>query len=81
MDARCPECENVAQVNDEQTKVTCPHCKFEASYDEYKKSVVDELNNFVETYMSNDKNAIEALKIAREFKNDYDIDGKPKAKA
>ena len=53
----------------------------EASYDEYKKSVVDELNNFVETYMSSDKNAIEALKIAREFKNDYDIDGKPKAKA
>ena len=35
MDARCPECEDVAQVNDEQTKVTCSHCKFEATYDEY----------------------------------------------
>ena len=53
----------------------------DASYDEYKKSVVNELNNFVETYMSNDKQAIEALKIAEEFKEHYDVDGKPKAKA
>ena len=35
LDARCPECENVAKVNDEITKVTCPHCKFEASYEKY----------------------------------------------
>ena len=35
LDARCPECENVAKVNDELTKVTCPHCKFEKTYDEY----------------------------------------------
>ena len=34
LDARCPECENVAKVNDELTKVTCPHCKFEKTYDE-----------------------------------------------
>tara|TARA_B100001250_G_C19721434_1_gene754022 strand:- start:218 stop:571 length:354 start_codon:yes stop_codon:yes gene_type:complete len=53
----------------------------EASYGEYKKSVVDELNNFVETYMSDDKSAIEALKMAQEFADDYDVDGKPKAKA
>tara|TARA_B100000131_G_C17853117_1_gene506799 strand:- start:85 stop:441 length:357 start_codon:yes stop_codon:yes gene_type:complete len=53
----------------------------EASYGEYKKSVVDELNNFVDTYMSNDKSAIEALKMAQEFADDYDVDGKPKAKA
>ena len=53
----------------------------DASYDEYKKSVVDELNNFVKTYMSDDKKAIEALKIAEEFKEHYDVDGKPKAKA
>ena len=35
LDARCPECENVAKVNDDITKVTCPHCKFEATYDDY----------------------------------------------
>ena len=34
LDARCPECENVAKVNDDITKVTCPHCKFETTYDE-----------------------------------------------
>jgi hypothetical protein len=53
----------------------------DASFDEYKKSVVNELNNFVETYMSDDPKAIEALKIAEEFKEHYDVDGKPKAKA
>ena len=35
LDARCPECENVAKVNDDLTKVTCPHCKFEKTYEEH----------------------------------------------
>ena len=30
MDARCPECEKVAVLDDEITKVKCPHCNFEA---------------------------------------------------
>ena len=51
MDARCPECENVAQVNDEQTKVTCPHCKFEASYDEYLEIMKDQALNMAADYI------------------------------
>ena len=35
MDARCPECEKVAILNDEVSKVKCPHCNFEADYDTY----------------------------------------------
>jgi len=35
MDARCPECENVAVLDDEITKVKCPHCNFEADYESY----------------------------------------------
>jgi len=35
MDARCPECEKVAILDDEITKVKCPHCNFEADYDTY----------------------------------------------
>ena len=42
LDARCPECENVAKVNDELTKVTCPHCKFEKTYDEYLEIMKDQ---------------------------------------
>ena len=51
MDARCPECENVAQVNDEQTKVSCPHCKFEASYDEYLEIMKDQALNMAADYI------------------------------
>jgi primosomal protein N' len=35
MDARCPECEKVAVLNDEVTSVKCPHCNFEADYETY----------------------------------------------
>ncbi|MFB5622257.1 MAG: zinc-domain-containing protein, partial [Candidatus Nitrosomaritimum yanchengensis] len=28
MDARCPECENVAILDDNITNVKCPHCNF-----------------------------------------------------
>ncbi len=35
MDARCPECEKVAVLDDEITKVKCPHCNFEADYEAY----------------------------------------------
>ena len=35
MDAKCPECENVAILDDEITKVKCPHCNFEADYEAY----------------------------------------------
>ena len=35
MDAKCPECEKVAVLDDEITKVKCPHCNFEADYETY----------------------------------------------
>ena len=40
MDAKCPECEQVAQTDDDLTKVTCPHCNFEASYDNYLEIII-----------------------------------------
>ena len=51
MDPRSPECENVAQVNNEQTKVTCPHCKFEASYEEYLEIMKDQALNMAADYI------------------------------
>jgi len=35
MDARGTECENVAVLDDEITKVTCPHSNFEADFEKY----------------------------------------------
>ena len=29
MDAKCPECEKVAILDDKITNVKCPHCNFE----------------------------------------------------
>ena len=51
LDARCPECENVAKVNDDLTKVTCPHCKFEKSYDEYLEIMKDQEINMATDYI------------------------------
>ena len=51
LDARCPECENVAKVNDELTKVTCPHCKFEKTYDEYLEIMKDQAVNMAPDYI------------------------------
>ena len=53
----------------------------EASYEEYRKSVVDELHKFVKTYMSDDVQVKDYRKTAEELKDYYDKDGKPKAKA
>ncbi len=49
MDARCPECEKVAVLNEEITSVRCPHCNFEADYDSYLEIMKEQA-----IYMSSD---------------------------
>ena len=39
MDARCPECEKVAILDDDVTNVKCPHCNFEADYETYLEKI------------------------------------------
>ena len=51
LDARCPECEQVAKVNDEITKVTCPHCIFESSYEKYLEIMKDQAVNMATDYI------------------------------
>ena len=51
LDARCPECEQVAKVNDDITKVTSPHCKFEASYEKYLEIMKDQAVNMATDYI------------------------------
>jgi len=51
MDAKCPECENVAILDDEITKVKCPHCNFEADYESYLEIMKEKVLNMSEDYI------------------------------
>ena len=50
MDAKCPECEKIAVLDDDISNVKCPHCGFTAKYDEYleimKQRVGELVSNF-----------------------------------
>ncbi len=35
MDAKCPQCSNVASVDEYMTAVKCSYCSFRSSYDDY----------------------------------------------
>jgi Zn finger protein HypA/HybF involved in hydrogenase expression len=51
MDARCPECEKVAILDDNITKVKCPHCNFEADYETYLEIMKDNAINMASDYI------------------------------
>ena len=51
MDARCPKCEKIAILNDQVTKVTCPHCDFEADYEKYLEIMKQEAINMAADYI------------------------------
>ena len=51
MDAKCPECEKVAILDDEITKVKCPHCNFEADYGKYLEIMKEKALNMASDYV------------------------------
>jgi phage FluMu protein Com len=51
MDAKCPECENVAILDDEITKVKCSHCNFEADYESYLEIMKEKVLNMSADYI------------------------------
>jgi len=51
MDARCPECEKVAVLDDEITKVKCPHSSFEADYETYLEIMKEKALNMSVDYI------------------------------
>ena len=51
MDAKCPECEKVAILDEKITKVVCPHCNFEAKYDDYLEIMKDQAINMAADYI------------------------------
>jgi Zn ribbon nucleic-acid-binding protein len=50
MDAKCPQCEKVAVLDEEVTVVKCPHCGFEAKYDDYLKLMKERVGAMVENF-------------------------------
>jgi len=51
MDAKCPECEKVAVLDDEITKVKCSHCNFEADYEKYLEIMKEKALNMSADYI------------------------------
>ena len=51
MDAKCPECEKVAVLDDEITKVKCTHCSFEADYETYLEIMKEKALNMSADYI------------------------------
>ena len=50
MDAKCPECDKVAVLDDEVTNVKCPHCGFEAKYDDYLNLMRQKVGELAENF-------------------------------
>jgi Zn ribbon nucleic-acid-binding protein len=50
MDAKCPQCEKVAVLDDEVTFVKCSHCGFEAKYDDYLNLMKERVGSMVENF-------------------------------
>ena len=52
LDAKCPECGERADLDDEATEVNCRHCGFHALYDEYlemmRERAINMANDFQE---------------------------------
>ena len=51
MDAKCPECEKVAILDDEITKVKCRHCNVEANYEKYMEIMKNKALNLASDYI------------------------------
>ena len=53
MDAKCPDCDKVAILDDEVTIVKCPHCGFEAKYDDYLNLMRQKVGDLAENFQFN----------------------------
>jgi len=50
MDAKCPKCDKIAILDDEATNVKCPHCGFEAKYEEYLDIMREKVGQLAENF-------------------------------
>jgi Zn ribbon nucleic-acid-binding protein len=50
MDAKCPQCDKIAVLDENITMVKCSHCSFEATYDDYLKLMKEKISTMVENF-------------------------------
>ncbi len=50
MDAKCPQCDRVAVLDDEMKNVKCPKCGFEAKYDDYLNLMKEKVGIMAENF-------------------------------
>jgi Zn ribbon nucleic-acid-binding protein len=50
MDAKCPQCEKIATLDDDITSVKCAHCGYEAKYDDYLEAMKERIGEMVTNF-------------------------------
>ena len=57
LEAKCPNCEKKALVDEDLTKVKCDYCGFSSEYDEYLEIMKEKaINMGIDFQMNNSKN-------------------------
>jgi Zn ribbon nucleic-acid-binding protein len=50
MDAKCPQCEKIATLDDDITSVKCAYCGYEAKYDDYLEAMKERIGEMVANF-------------------------------
>jgi predicted nucleic-acid-binding Zn-ribbon protein len=50
LDAKCPECDNKARVNDDMTVVRCKNCGYSDNYENYIKIMRSKAENMTDNF-------------------------------
>lgn len=50
MDAKCPQCEKIARLDEDITIVKCAYCGFEATYDNYLDIMKEKVGEIVANF-------------------------------
>lgn len=50
LDAKCPNCDNRAQVDDDVTRVECKNCGYADNYENYIETMKSKAENMADNY-------------------------------
>ena len=50
LDAKCPKCDNKAQVDDDATRVECKNCGYIDNYENYIETMKSKAENMADNY-------------------------------
>ena len=50
LDAKCPKCDNRAQVDDDVTRVECKNCGYKDNYENYIETMKSKAENMADNY-------------------------------